>query len=155
MINARNSSPGLTGLMQVATVVRNTYGIRNNFAGLDTDLAINLAGFPSHSIVDGGAQHPWGRVIDVGVDPANIQQFTFTFEDMPEGGCIQIVASTENTAINVAIGGQQIGDYLNANPNAPPILPPSQTCVTAVKRILSGASEDKHVPTTQFLELEL
>ena len=119
MINARNSSTGLNGLMQISTVVRNTYGIRNNYNGLNSALAIRLAGFPPHFVVDGDALHPWGGAIEINVDAANAQRFTITFEDMPADGCSQIVAATQDAADALTIDGTALGDNLGNDPNAP------------------------------------
>ncbi len=116
MINARNASTGLTGLMQIATVVRNTYGIRNNFTGLDTELAVRLAGFPPHFVDEDAAQHPWGGAITIGPN-ANTQRFDITFEDMPEDGCNQIVASTQDAVETITIGGSSIGEDQDGDPN--------------------------------------
>ena len=58
--DARRSTTGINGLMQIATSVRSTFGIRNNFTGLTTDLATSLAGFPRNFIDGENVRHPWG-----------------------------------------------------------------------------------------------
>ena len=117
MISARNASTGLNGLMQIATVVRNTYGIRNNYTGLDTALSINLAGFPPHFVVAGAAQHPWGGAIEVSDVAANPQRFTVTFENMPGDGCSQIVAATQDAADALTVDGTALGEDQDGDPN--------------------------------------
>jgi len=109
MINARNASTGMNGLMQISTVVRNTYGIRNNFDGLNLEIARNLAGFPPHFIDGDATQHPWGGAINVTENADNNQRFDVTFEDMPEAGCTQIVSATQDSAFRIVIDGQELG----------------------------------------------
>ncbi len=117
MINARNATTGLNGLLQISTVVRNTYGIRNTYAGLNTELAIDFAGFPPHFIINNGARHPWGGAIVVSSTGDNDERFMIQFSDMPEEGCVQIAASSQDTAEILTIDNSEIG--VDSAPNDP------------------------------------
>ena len=58
--DARRSTTGINGLMQIATSIRSTFGTRNNFTGLTTALATQLAGFPRNFMDGTNVRHPWG-----------------------------------------------------------------------------------------------
>ena len=103
--DARRSTTGINGLMQIATSVRSTFGIRNNFTGLTTDLATSLAGFPRNFIDGENVRHPWGGTVDIAVDPDNSQQFTITFNDVDNAGCTTVVTTSVNLAEEVDVGG--------------------------------------------------
>ena len=66
LTSARNHSTSMSGLTQMATSIRSTFGVRNNFAGLDTDLARQLAGFPPNFVGgDDVIRHPWGGIVTI------------------------------------------------------------------------------------------
>ena len=104
LVNARNSSAGVSGLTQVAVAVRSTFGARNDFTGLTTELAKKLSGFPPNFIVGSSAKHPWGGDIDV-LPVSGSDEFTVTFKDMPADGCTSIATSTIDLVESVSIGG--------------------------------------------------
>lgn len=107
LVAARNVSTGMNGLTQIVSSVRMTFGVRNNFEGLNTALARNLAGFPRHFLVgeDDPPQHPWnGDVTIAGTG----QTFTVEFEGLPDDACSSIVASTAEMAQSVDIGGTEL-----------------------------------------------
>ncbi len=110
LIESRNSSTGLSGLAQISTAVRTTFGGRNNFIGLTTPLAMSLSGFPQNFIVGGNAKHPWGGDI---VITGEGQSFTVEFKEMPSKACSSMVASSIQLADSVNVGGQPIN--LNSN----------------------------------------
>ena len=110
--DARRSTTGINGLMQIATSIRSTFGTRNNFVGLTTDLATQLAGFPRNFIDGANVRHPWGGTVDIAVDPGNSQQFTITFNDVDDAGCTTVVTSTVDIAEEVDVGGTVVN--LNA-----------------------------------------
>ena len=104
LVNARNSSAGVSGLTQVAVAVRSTFGARNNFTGLTTELAKKLSGFPPNFIMGESAKHPWGGEIEV-LPVTNADKFTVTFKAMPADGCTSIATSTIDLVESVSIGG--------------------------------------------------
>ena len=104
LVAARNVSTGINGLTQIVSSVRMTFGVRNNFNGLNTELAGNLAGFPRHFLVNGAnaPQHPWnGNVAIAGTG----RTFTVEFEGMPDDACSSLVATTAEMAQTISIGG--------------------------------------------------
>ena len=103
--DARRSTTGINGLMQIATSIRSTFGTRNNFTGLTTALATQLAGFPRNFMDGTNVRHPWGGTVDIAVDPGNSQQFTITFNDVDDAGCTSVVTSTVDIAEEVDVGG--------------------------------------------------
>lgn len=105
LIQTRNANSGVSGLAQITSTVRATFGARNNFNGLTTDLARNLAGFPNQFVNGANIQHPWNGDIEI---EGNGQQFTVTFEAMPEAGCSSIVSSSLDLANSVSIGGTEV-----------------------------------------------
>lgn len=117
LVAARNVSTGMNGLTQIVSSVRMTFGVRNNFNGLNTDLAESLAGFPQHFLVNGATspQHPWnGNVTIEGTG----QTFTVEFETMPDDACSSLVATTAEMAQSVDIGGTTL-DLEAEGENAP------------------------------------
>ncbi len=104
LVAARNASTGMNGLTQIVSTVRMTFGVRNNFTGLNTALARNLAGFPQHFIIEGetAPQHPWNG--DVEITGAG-QSFSVEFTGMPDAACASLVATTAEMAESVDIGG--------------------------------------------------
>ena len=107
LVNARNSSAGVSGLTQIAVAVRSTFGTRSDFTGLTTDLAKNLSGFPPNFIVGSSTKHPWGGEIDV-LPATDTDKFTVTFKAMPADGCTSIATSTIDLVESVSIGGTVI-----------------------------------------------
>lgn len=101
LIQTRNANNAVSGLSQIASSIRATFGARNNFDGLTSQLASNLAGFPNHLRDGDDLQHPWEGDIDI---EGNGQQFTITFENMPGAGCASIVASSLELANSVTVG---------------------------------------------------
>lgn len=107
LVNARNSSAGVSGLTQVAVAVRSTFGARNDFTGLNIELAKKLSGFPPNFIVGSKAKHPWGGEIDV-LPITDSDEFTISFKDMPADGCTSIATSTIDLVESVSIGGTTV-----------------------------------------------
>ncbi len=105
LIESRNASSGLSGLAQIATSIRATFGGRNDFDGLTTELAADLSGFPRNFISGTNVRHPWGGDIAIA---GNGQNFTVTFEDMPSNGCSSMVAASVDIAETVSIGGTEV-----------------------------------------------
>ncbi len=107
LVAARNASTGMNGLTQIVSTVRMTFGIRNNFEGLNTTLASSLAGFPRHFIVAGSTspQHPWNGNVEITGDG---QSFSVVFEDLPDAACSSLVATTAEMAESVDIGGTEL-----------------------------------------------
>ena len=103
LVSARNASTGMNGLTQIVSSVRMTFGVRNNFGGLNTALARNLAGFPQHFLIAGqdAPQHPWGGDIEI---TGNGQEFTIQFSEMGDDACSSIVATTAEMADSIQIG---------------------------------------------------
>ncbi len=103
LVSARNASTGMNGLTQIVSSVRMTFGVRNNFGGLNTALARNLAGFPQHFLIAGedAPQHPWGGDIEI---TGNGQEFTIRFSEMDDDACSSIVATTAEMAVSIQIG---------------------------------------------------
>ena len=108
LTDARNHSTSMSGLTQMATSIRSTFGVRNNFDGLDTDLARQLAGFPPNFVAgDDIIRHPWGGIVTI--TGANDGTFNIAFADMPESSCSQLVTSTVELAQTIDIGGTVLG----------------------------------------------
>ena len=107
LVNARNSSAGVSGLTQIAVSVRSTFGARNDFTGLSTELARNLSGFPPNFISGNTTVHPWGGTIDV-LPATSVDQFTVTFNAMPADGCSSIATTTIDLVESVNIGGTEV-----------------------------------------------
>ena len=105
LIQTRNANNAVSGLSQIASSIRATFGARNNFDGLTSQLASNLAGFPNHLRDGDDLQHPWEGDIEIQGDG---QQFTITFENMPGAGCASIVASSLELANSVRVGATEI-----------------------------------------------
>ena len=108
LTDARNHSTSMSGLTQIVTSIRSTFGVRNNFDGLDTDLARQLAGFPPNFVAgDDIIRHPWGGTVTITGDTDGT--FDITFNDMPESSCSQLVTSTVELAQTIDIGGTVLG----------------------------------------------
>ena len=108
LTDARNHSTSMSGLTQIVTSIRSTFGVRNNFAGLDTDLARQLAGFPPNFVAgDDIIRHPWGGTVTITGDTDGT--FDITFDDMPESSCSQLVTSTVELAQTIDIDGTVLG----------------------------------------------
>ena len=108
LTDARNHSTSMSGLTQIVTSIRSTFGVRNNFDGLDTDLARQLAGFPPNFVAgDDIIRHPWGGIVTI--TGANDGTFNIAFADMPESSCSQLVTSTVELAQTIDIGGTVLG----------------------------------------------
>lgn len=105
VMESRNASNGLSGLAQAATSVRMTFGSRNNFNGLTTELASRLSGFPRSFRSGSRVIHPWGGTINVAGASDN---FTITFNDLPTGACSSMVASSLELADSVTVGGTTV-----------------------------------------------
>ena len=104
LVAARNASTGMNGLTQIVSSVRMTFGVRNNFGGLNTTLARNLAGFPQHFLIQGASspQHPWSGNVEIS---GSGQTFSVEFQDMPNSACTSLVATTAEMAESIDIGG--------------------------------------------------
>ena len=108
LTSARNHSTSMSGLTQMATSIRSTFGVRNNFAGLDTDLARQLAGFPPNFVGgDDIIRHPWGGIVTI--TGATDGTFDIAFADLPESSCSQLVTSTADLAQSIDVGGTVLG----------------------------------------------
>ena len=108
LTDARNHSTSMSGLTQMATSIRSTFGVRNNFAGLDTDLARQLAGFPPNFVGgDDLIRHPWGGIVTITGDTDGT--FDIAFADLPESSCSQLVTSTADLAQTIDVGGTVLG----------------------------------------------
>ena len=108
LTDARNHSTSMSGLTQMATSIRSTFGVRNNFAGLDTDLARQLAGFPPNFVGgDDLIRHPWGGIVTITGDTDGT--FDIAFADLPESSCSQLVTSTAALAQSIDVGGTVLG----------------------------------------------
>ena len=81
LTDARNHSTSMSGLTQIVTSIRSTFGVRNNFDGLNTDLARQLAGFPPNFIAGDDVRHPWGGIVTITGD--NDGTFDVAFADHP------------------------------------------------------------------------
>jgi len=111
VVDARNASAAVSGLTQIASAVRTTFGVRNSYAGLTTELAQNLSGFPPHFINESGIQHPWGG--EVTIENGTVAgTFTISFDDMPAGPCSSLATTTLDLARSIDIGGETVN--LNA-----------------------------------------
>ena len=108
LTDARNHSTSMSGLTQIVTSIRSTFGVRNNFDGLDTDLARQLAGFPPNFVGgDDIIRHPWGGIVTI--TGANDGTFNVAFADLPESSCSQLVTSTADLAQTIDVGGTVLG----------------------------------------------
>ena len=108
LTDARNHSTSMSGLTQIVTSIRSTFGVRNNFDGLDTDLARQLAGFPPNFVGgDDIIRHPWGGIVTITGD--NDGTFDVAFADLPESSCSQLVTSTADLAQSIDVGGTVLG----------------------------------------------
>ena len=108
LTDARNHSTSMSGLTQMATSIRSTFGVRNNFEGLDTDLARQLAGFPPNFVAgDDIIRHPWGGIVTITGDTDGT--FDIAFADLPESSCSQLVTSTADLAQTIDVGGTVLG----------------------------------------------
>ena len=108
LTSARNHSTSMSGLTQMATSIRSTFGVRNNFAGLDTALARQLAGFPPNFVGgDDIIRHPWGGIVTITGDTDGT--FDIAFADLPESSCSQLVTSTVDLAQTIDVGGTVLG----------------------------------------------
>ncbi len=115
LVSARNASTAMNGLTQIVSAVRMTFGVRNNFTGLNTELARSLAGFPQHFLIEGVAspQHPWTGDVEI---VGNGQTFTVQFSDMPDDACSSLVATTAEMAQSIDIGGTTLDLDAEDNP---------------------------------------
>ena len=102
VVDARNTSAAVSGITQIASSVRTTFGVRNDFTGLDTDLARNLSGFPPNFKTESGAIHPWGG--DVEIASGSGATFTIKFEDLNAGPCSSLATTTLDLASEIMIG---------------------------------------------------
>ena len=122
LTDARNHSTSMSGLTQIATSIRSTFGVRNNFEGLDTDLARQLAGFPPNFVGgDDIVRHPWGGVVTITGDTDGT--FDIAFDELTASACSQLVASTAELAQTIDVGGTVLGsdgpDDADDNPTDP------------------------------------
>ena len=121
LTDARNHSTSMSGLTQIVTSIRSTFGVRNNFNGLNTDLARQLAGFPPNFISGDDIRHPWGGIVTITGD--NDGTFDVVFAAMPEAACSQLVTSTADLAQGIDVGGTVLGseglDDDDGNPTDP------------------------------------
>ena len=125
---SRNASNALNGLTQITSVVRMTFGVRNNFAGLDNDLAIQLAGFPRHFISDSNVIHPWGGTVTI-AEGDTAQEFTITYADLSKDACTSVVTSTTELAESVNVGGTVI-DLVGDDSDPDNIVAPTDIATT-------------------------
>ena len=121
LTDARNHSTSMSGLTQIVTSIRSTFGVRNNFDGLTTDLARQLAGFPPNFLAGDDVRHPWGGLVTITGD--NDGTFDVAFAAMPEAACSQLVTSTADLAQTIDVGGTVLGsagpDDADGNPTDP------------------------------------
>ena len=121
LTDARNHSTSMSGLTQIVTSIRSTFGVRNNFEGLTTDLARQLAGFPPNFRSGDDVRHPWGGIVTITGDTDGT--FDVAFADMPESACSQLVTSTADLAQTIDVGGTVLGsagpDDADGNPTDP------------------------------------
>ena len=121
LTDARNHSTSMSGLTQIVTSIRSTFGVRNNFDGLDTALARQLAGFPPNFVGgDDIIRHPWGGIVTITGD--NDGTFDVAFADLPESSCSQLVTSTADLAQTIDVGGTVLGsagEDADGNPTDP------------------------------------
>ena len=108
LTDARNHSTSMSGLTQIVTSIRSTFGVRNNFDGLTTELARQLAGFPPNFVGgDDVIRHPWGGEVTITGDTDGT--FDVAFDDLPESSCSQLVTSTADLAQEIDVGGTVLG----------------------------------------------
>ena len=107
LMDARNASAGMNGLTQIVSSVRMTFGVRNSFSGLNTNLAKSLAGFPKQFLIEGEDEPrlPWNGDVEIN---GTGQTFTVKFSAMPDAACSSLIASTANMAQSVNIGGTEL-----------------------------------------------
>ena len=121
LTDARNHSTSLSGLTQIVTSIRSTFGVRNNFEGLNNDLARQLAGFPPNFRAGDDIRHPWGGIVTI--SGATDGTFDIEFAAMPESACSQLVTSTADLAQAIDVGGAVLGsvgpDDGDGNPTDP------------------------------------
>ena len=121
LTDARNHSTSMSGLTQIVTSIRSTFGVRNNFEGLNTDLARQLAGFPPNFRAGDDVRHPWGGLVTITGDTDGT--FDVAFAAMPESACSQLVTSTADLAQTIDVGGTVLGsagpDDDDGNPTDP------------------------------------
>ena len=120
LVESRNVSSGLSGLSQITTSVRATFGSRPSFDGLNTELATNLSGFPRNFISGSSVIHPWGGNVEIA---GSDRVFSVTFTEMPTDGCASIVTASLDIADSVSVGGTTVdigataGDEDEPNPS--------------------------------------
>ncbi len=107
VVDARNTSAAVIGMTQIATAVRTTFGVRNNFTGLNTELARNLSGFPPNFRTETAAQHPWGGAVEINPGTSN-KTFTVTFKGMNPNACVSLSTTTLDLAESVKIGSTKV-----------------------------------------------
>ena len=121
LTDARNHSTSMSGLTQIVTSIRSTFGVRNNFDGLTTELARQLAGFPPNFLAGDDVRHPWGGIVTITGDDDGT--FDVAFAAMPETACSQLVTSTADLAQTIDVGGTVLGsdgpDDVDGNPTDP------------------------------------
>ena len=133
LTDARNHSTSMSGLTQMVTSIRSTFGVRNNFDGLDTDLARQLAGFPPNFVAgDDVIRHPWGGTVTITGDVDGT--FDIAFGDLPESSCSQLVTSTVELAQSIDVGGTVLGTA-GVDDKGDPIAP------EAVTELCDGGAE--------------
>ena len=125
LTDARNHSTSMSGLTQIVTSIRSTFGVRNNFEGLTTDLARQLAGFPPNFRSGDDIRHPWGGIVTITGDTDGT--FDVAFADMPEAACSQLVTSTADLAQAIDVGGTVLGSAGPDDPDGNPTDPQAVT----------------------------
>jgi len=84
-------------LQRVASSVRTAYQSQNDYAGLDTDTAIQLGVFPGLAIGT-VPTNPFGGDTTVAENGADPRLFDLTMEEVPEPACIQLATSIQDPA---------------------------------------------------------
>ena len=125
LTDARNHSTSMSGLTQIVTSIRSTFGVRNNFEGLTTELARQLAGFPPNFLSGDDVRHPWGGIVTI--TGANDGTFDIAFAAMPEAACSQLVTSTADLAQTIDVGGTVLGSAGPADAEGNPTDPQAVT----------------------------
>ena len=105
--NSLRVSDAQSGLSQIVVAVRGTFGARNSYQGLTTELAAGLAGFPRDFVSGTDVLHPWNEDVQIGPGDTT-REFFIQFDSMESGPCASVATSTLDMAESVVIGSTTV-----------------------------------------------
>lgn len=111
--NANNEATQVTSIL---SGIKSTYGARQNFAGLTTQVLINAGGFPSNMVSGANVSNVWGGSVTVAaanIAPGTNNGFAITYASVPQVECAALTSQVAGVFRIVTVNGTAVKTLAN------------------------------------------